>query len=125
MSWVYRNLIRPSLFARESEEIHEQTLQTLGWISRHSPFPDLLRTFFQSSKCPVNLWGYTFPNPLGLAAGMDKYAAALPCWEALGFGFTEIGGITKYQQDGNPAPRLFRLPEDNALINRMGFNNPG
>lgn len=66
-----------------------------------------------------------FSNPLGLAAGMDKKAEAMRGWETLGFGFIEIGGITEHQQDGNPKPRMFRSPKHKALINRMGFNNPG
>jgi dihydroorotate dehydrogenase len=73
----------------------------------------------------MDLFGLTFPNPVGLAAGMDKFAAAVPAWAALGFGFTELGGVTWHPQPGNPAPRLFRAKADRALINRMGFNNPG
>jgi dihydroorotate dehydrogenase len=76
-------------------------------------------------ELPVELFGLTFPNPVGLAAGMDKAAAAVPVWKALGFGFTELGGVTCHAQPGNPSPRMFRAIADEALINRMGFNNPG
>lgn len=74
---------------------------------------------------PVTAFGLQFPNPVGLAAGMDKYAAAVPAWESLGFGFIELGGVTFHPQPGNPQPRLFRAIADGALVNRMGFNNPG
>lgn len=71
------------------------------------------------------MWGLRFPNPVGLAAGYDKWGAAIPGWQGLGFGFVEIGTVTAEAQEGNPAPRVFRLPEDRALINRLGFNNDG
>ena len=71
------------------------------------------------------LFGLNFPNPIGLAAGMDKNGVALPAWAALGFGFIEIGTVTAKAQPGNPEPRIFRLPEQQALINRLGFNNDG
>lgn len=74
---------------------------------------------------PRTVAGMHFPNPIGLAAGMDKNGLALPAWEALGFGFVEIGTITHLPQPGNPKPRLFRYPEQQALINRLGFNNDG
>jgi len=71
------------------------------------------------------MFGLNFPNPIGLAAGMDKFAAAVPVWEQLGFGFIELGGVTWHAQPGNPAPRMFRAMADEAIVNRMGFNNPG
>jgi dihydroorotate dehydrogenase len=71
------------------------------------------------------VFGLTFPNPIGLAAGLDKNGVALPAWAALGFGFIEIGTVTAMAQPGNPKPRIFRLPEQKALINRLGFNNDG
>jgi dihydroorotate dehydrogenase len=74
---------------------------------------------------PVEVFGLKFPNPVGLGAGMDKDAVAIPAWEAMGFGFVEIGAITYYPQDGNPKPRVFRIIKENAVINRMGFNNKG
>jgi dihydroorotate dehydrogenase len=79
----------------------------------------------RDARLTIKLWGLEFPNPVGLAAGFDKNALALPAWPALGFGFVEIGSVTALGQPGNPKPRLFRLPEDQAIINRMGFNNDG
>jgi dihydroorotate dehydrogenase len=125
MSWLYRTLARPLLFTQESESIHNHTLTSLGWISRHEMAREAIASFFEAPQLPVSLFGLTFPNPVGLAAGMDKFAAALPAWAALGFGFAEIGGVTCHPQAGNPDPRLFRVAESEALINRMGFNNPG
>jgi dihydroorotate dehydrogenase len=125
MSWFYRKLIRPPLFTQDSEEIHNRTLNVLGRASRHEVVCDALNAFYGAPDLPVELFGLKFPNPLGLAAGMDKHAIALPVWEALGFGFVELGGVTWYPQPGNPAPRLFRAIADEALVNRMGFNNPG
>jgi dihydroorotate dehydrogenase len=80
---------------------------------------------FAAPRLPVEVFGLKFPNPVGLAAGMDKQAAAVPIWEQLGFGFCELGGVTWHPQPGNPKPRMFRVVDDGALINRMGFNNPG
>jgi dihydroorotate dehydrogenase len=74
---------------------------------------------------PSQVFGLRFPNPVGLAAGMDKQAEAVPAWAAVGFGFSELGGVTWHAQPGNPAPRMFRAIPDQALVNRMGFNNGG
>jgi dihydroorotate dehydrogenase len=125
MSWFYRAAIRPLLFAQESEEIHNRTLAVLGQASRTGWGCDALASFYAAPALPVDRFGLHFPNPVGLAAGMDKQAAAVPAWEALGFGFCELGGVTWHAQPGNPAPRMFRAPADGALVNRMGFNNPG
>lgn len=125
MSWFYRTFIRPALFAQESEEIHNRTLAALGWASRQESVCDALAAFHAAPALPVEAFGLKFPNPVGLAAGMDKHAAAAPVWPALGFGFSELGGVTWHAQPGNPAPRMFRAVADEALINRMGFNNPG
>ena len=125
MSFLYRHCLRPILFTQDSEKIHDRTLKFLGWASRR---PSLLRVAekcFGAPELPVELFGLKFPNPIGLAAGMDKQAAAVPMWEKLGFGFCELGGVTWHSQPGNPHPRMFRAVEDEALINRMGFNNPG
>jgi dihydroorotate dehydrogenase len=97
----------------------------LGWASRHETVCEALAAFYAALPLPVEAFGLKFPNPVGLAAGMDKHAAAAPVWPALGFGFSELGGVTWYAQPGNPAPRMFRAVADEALINRMGFNNPG
>ena len=125
MSWLYRNCIRPALFSLESEAIHNRTLAALGWASRHEIVCEAATTFFAPPPLPVAVFGLRFPNPVGLAAGMDKQAAAAPIWPALGFGFSELGGVTWHAQLGNPAPRMFRAVADEALINRMGFNNGG
>ncbi len=125
MSWLYRHLIRPVLFAQEAEQVHDRTMRALNWASRHELVCDALESFFGAPPLPIELFDLKFPNPVGLAAGMDKYAAVLPAWAALGFGFTELGGVTRHAQPGNPPPRIFRAIEDEAIVNRMGFNNPG
>jgi len=125
MSWCYRRLIRPVLFARDAEQIHGRTLRALGWAGRHELIGDVLESFFGAPDLPVELFGLRFPNPVGSAGGMDKFAEALPAWAALGFGFTELGGVTWHAQSGNPPPRLFRALAEEAIVNRMGFNNPG
>src|SRR2546425_11587385 len=108
MSWGYRRLIRPALFAQDAETVHERTMSALGWASRQELVCDALESFFGAPPLPVEVFGLTFPNPLGLAAGLDKYADALAAWEALGFGFSELGTVTWHPQPGNPRPRLFR-----------------
>ncbi|HYT60231.1 MAG TPA: quinone-dependent dihydroorotate dehydrogenase [Haliangiales bacterium] len=125
MSWLYRNFVRPALFTLDSEEIHNRTLRLLGWAGRRPVLRDALASFCGAPQLPIELCGLHFLNPVGLAAGMDKQAEAVPVWEALGFGFVELGGVTWQSQPGNPAPRLFRAVAEGALVNRMGFNNPG
>lgn len=125
MSWLYRTIARPVLFSLDSEEIHNLSLAALGQVSASPLGREMLESFYGLPELPVELWGLRFPNPVGLAAGMDKAATALPAWAALGFGFAELGGVTRHAQPGNPRPRMFRLVPDQALINRMGFNNPG
>lgn len=87
--------------------------------------PLLADACYGAPDLPMALAGLKFPNPIGLAAGMDKAAAAVPMWERLGFGFAELGGVTRHAQTGNDTPRMFRAVTDRALVNRMGFNNPG
>ncbi|HWX22230.1 MAG TPA: quinone-dependent dihydroorotate dehydrogenase [Candidatus Binatia bacterium] len=125
MSWFYRCLLRPVLFTQNAEEIHNRTMAALGWASRHELVAGALESFFGGPELPIEVFGLRFPHPVGLAAGMDKYAEALPIWQALGFGFTELGAVTWLSQPGNPPPRVFRAIRDEAIINRMGFNNPG
>ena len=125
MSWFYRRLLRPALFAQEAEHVHDFTLNGLAWVSRHELVGDALAGFFAAPALPVTVAGLRFPNPVGLGAGMDKLAAAVPAWAALGFGFSELGGVTWHPQPGNPPPRVFRAPADEVIVNRMGFNNPG
>ncbi|TNC97026.1 MAG: dihydroorotate dehydrogenase (fumarate) [Gallionellaceae bacterium] len=115
------NLLRPALFTLDPETAHDATLTSLNTahclgLSRLIPKPqDDVR----------NVMGLNFPNPVGLAAGLDKNGDCINGLAALGFGFIEIGTITPRPQPGNPRPRLFRLPEAKAIINRMGFNNHG
>lgn len=125
MSWWYRTFLRPALFAQDSESIHNRTVKGLERLSRWPLLCDAVGSFLRAPPLPVELWGLKFPNPIGLAAGMDKNAEALPAWEALGFGFTELGAVTWHAQPGNPLPRVFRAIPDRALVNRMGFNNLG
>jgi dihydroorotate dehydrogenase len=125
MSWFYRHLLRPALFTQDSEQIHNRALSALALASRHPTLCEALAAFYGAGELPVKLFGLHFPNPIGLAAGMDKHAAAVPVWASVGFGFSELGGVTWHPQPGNPSPRMFRAIPDEALINRMGFNNAG
>ena len=102
-----------------------QTCALPIWASRCSGARKLAQALFETPPLPVETLGLRFPNPVGLAAGMDKQAVAVPLWEALGFGFSELGGVTAHAQPGNPQPRMFRHVADGALVNRMGFNNGG
>ena len=115
------------LFLLEPEKAHELTLKALALWSGCGPLLEVPARFLrvEDPRLKVEVMGLTFPNPLGLAAGMDKDARALSAWWALGFGYAEVGTLTPRPQEGNPRPRLFRLLEDRALINRMGFNNRG
>ena len=124
MKNAYERLVRPLLFAIDPETAHHFTIACLRTASRIDPVLRALMCFRPEPK-PRNLFGLTFPNPIGLAAGLDKNGVALPAWTALGFGFIEIGTVTAKAQPGNPKPRIFRLPEQHALINRLGFNNDG
>ncbi|TDU69386.1 dihydroorotate oxidase A [Prosthecobacter fusiformis] len=115
-------LMKPWLFRMDAERAHEWTTRMM----RLSHSLGLLTVGQEKiPQKPVECLGLRFPNMLGLAAGMDKSASAVEAWSALGFGFVEVGTLTPRPQPGNPKPRLFRLPEHDALINRMGFNNPG
>lgn len=125
MGWIYRHIVRRVLFQQESEAVHDFTLNGLAAVARSPFLLNVLESFCGAAPRPVRLWGLDFPNPVGLAAGMDKRAAALPAWAAMGFGFCELGGVTWHAQPGNPQPRMFRAVGEGALINRMGFNNPG
>lgn len=110
-------LIRPFIFAQDAETAHETSLELLNTFRYLIP-----NTLHQK---PVHVMGLEFPNPVGLAAGMDKNADYLPGLERLGFGFIEVGTVTPRPQAGNPKPRLFRLTKQKSIINRMGFNNKG
>ncbi|MEE6310205.1 quinone-dependent dihydroorotate dehydrogenase [Plantactinospora veratri] len=124
---VFDRIVRPVLFrlgGGDAETAHEWTLRRLAGLSRSPAALAVLRARYAVSA-PRTVFGVRFPNPVGLAAGMDKDGAALPAWPALGFGFVEVGTVTAHPQPGNPRPRLFRLPSSAAVINRMGFNNAG
>ena len=125
MSWWYRRLIRPILFSQDAEQIHRCIVGGLAWASRNKLACEVIESFFGSRELPSRVFGLSFRNPIGLAAGMDKDAEAPPAWAALGFGFSELGGVTWHPQTGNPPPRLFRAIADEVIINRMGFNNAG
>ena len=120
----YERLVRPLLFSLDPETAHHLALRTLRIASRLPLALRLLHRFQPPAK-PKTLFGLSFPNPIGLAAGFDKNGVAIPAWAALGFGFVEIGTVTAKAQPGNPRPRIFRYPEQEALINRLGFNNDG
>jgi dihydroorotate dehydrogenase len=97
----------------------------LGFAARHRLLTGLAAALYAAPELPVELFGLRFPNPVGLAAGMDKLAQAVPVWPALGYGFSELGGVTWHPQPGNPLPRVFRAIKERAVVNSMGFNNPG
>ncbi|MGE3318751.1 MAG: quinone-dependent dihydroorotate dehydrogenase [Candidatus Berkiella sp.] len=118
---MFYQAIRPLLFAADAESSHNATLWMLK-VLHHVGFFHHPKPIVQNS---IECFGLHFANPLGLAAGLDKNAECVPAWGAMGFGFIEVGTITPKPQLGNPKPRLFRLPEDQAIINRMGFNNKG
>lgn len=111
-------LARPFLFSLDAETAHEFTLSTLRRTQ------GLMPACAHAGR-PVNVMGIDFPNPVGLAAGLDKNGECIEAWGKLGFGFVEIGTVTPRPQPGNPKPRMFRLPEAMGIINRMGFNNHG
>jgi dihydroorotate dehydrogenase len=115
------SLARPLLFSLDPEKAHDLTLPTL----RFAASAGLTRLLPKPAPDPRTVMGLTFPNPVGLAAGLDKDGAYIDGLAALGFGFIEIGTVTPRAQPGNAKPRMFRLPEADALINRMGFNNGG
>lgn len=120
----YKKIVRPCLFRFDPEKVHEFTMHQIGWARYAKP---LMKWFFceENPKLSQSIWDLTFRNPLGLAGGLDKNAVCADIWELFGFGFFEIGTITPRPQTGNPKPRLFRYPEMQAIVNRMGFNNDG
>ena len=121
----YRMFGRPILGLIDSERAHGIGLSTLSKLERTSMGRGFLKSLYQPPEVPTNVFGLSFSHPLGIAAGFDKKAAALSAWPSLGFSWMEYGGITRFPQDGNPKPRMFRANKENALVNRMGFNNPG
>ncbi|GAB4156186.1 MAG: quinone-dependent dihydroorotate dehydrogenase [Cyanobacteria bacterium J069] len=136
---IYKQGLRPLLFAglkADPEWLHLRLIETLSGIAtadatRNPPLTPWLRQQCRRAFCSDHpslsqtLWGLTFPNPVGLAAGFDKDGRVAHLWQDFGFGFAELGTVTLHAQPGNPRPRLFRLPQDQAALNRMGFNNQG
>ncbi len=133
---IYQLAVRPLLFSAfkaDPELVHKQSLALLHSIDSTptSPLSKLAKASFQQYFCRAerqleqSLFGLSFNNPVGLAAGFDKDGIAAGMWQYLGFGFAELGTVTYHPQPGNPQPRLFRLPQDRAALNRMGFNNLG
>ncbi|HZI68508.1 MAG: quinone-dependent dihydroorotate dehydrogenase [Ginsengibacter sp.] len=120
-------LIRSILFWFDAEKVHYFAMNMLAFFCRIPFARNVLKTIFtpKNSELSKEVLGLNFSNPVGLAAGFDKNAKYLYELDTLGFGFVEIGTVTPLPQEGNPKPRLFRLPKDKALINRMGFNNEG
>ena len=120
---VYSALARPVLFTFDAERAHDLTMAAL----RSSIAPAVLSLTAppDDPRLHQQVFGALFRNPIGLAAGLDKQGTAIPAWAALGFGFAEIGTVTPRPQSGNPRPRLFRLRDDHAIINRFGFNSEG
>ncbi len=124
---LYKNLLRPLFFLIDPEKIHHLVFKLIKFSQSIPGAKFLTRNLFvvKNPKLERTVFGITFPNPIGLAAGFDKDARLYKELSNYGFGFIEIGTITPLPQDGNPKPRMFRLPLDSGLINRMGFNNKG
>jgi len=121
---AYERFVRPLLFSINPETAHHFTIAVLRRASQVDLVLRALK-FFEPLPKPKAVFGLTFRNPIGMAAGFDKNGVALPALAALGFGFIEVGTVTAKPQPGNPKPRIFRFPEQAALINRLGFNNEG
>ena len=124
---MYKQRLRPLLFKFDPELIHEITLEWLSRAGKFSPVLALLKNIYgnRTADLPVEVMGIQFPSPVGLAAGLDKDARCISALSSFGFGHLELGTVTPKPQPGNPAPRLFRIPEYRAIINRMGFNSSG
>jgi dihydroorotate dehydrogenase len=128
MGWLYQHAIKPVLFRTDPESAHELAVHSLALLGRVRPLCALLERLHRlppATHRPVACLGLQFPNAVGLAAGFDKNGFAWPAAAALGFGHVEIGTVTLHAQPGNPKPRAFRYPAEEAVINRMGFNNHG
>ncbi|MCR5454549.1 MAG: quinone-dependent dihydroorotate dehydrogenase [Bacteroidales bacterium] len=124
---MYKHIIRPIFFLFNPEKIHGFTMGVLSVLQKVRIFNPLVRALYQCKdpKWERTVFGIKFPNPIGLAAGLDKDGEAIDMLGFLGFGFVEVGTVTPVAQPGNPKPRLFRLKRNKGLINRMGFNNNG
>ncbi len=124
---MYKHIIRPILFLCNPEKIHGFTIKLLRFFQKIRIFNPLIKLLYQKtdSKYEKEVFGIKFPNPIGLAAGLDKDGEAIDMLGMMGFGFVEVGTVTPVAQPGNPKPRVFRLKRNQGLINRMGFNNNG
>ena len=122
---VYRLVVRPFLRFLDSERTHGVSIKIGAGLASTMVGQKMLGSLYGTPSLPTEAFGMSFRHPVGLAAGMDKKCEALSLWPSVGFAWTEGGGVTYHAQDGNPKPRMFRSDSDNALINRMGFNNPG
>src|SRR5947208_3480426 len=123
---IYRSILRPILFKLPPETAHELALGSLASLLSLRSMKEIVASRYETSSFgKLNRFGLEFDNPVGLAAGFDKNGRAADALSSLGFGFVEVGTVTNQPQSGNEKPRLFRLPEDHALINRLGFNNCG
>lgn len=125
---LYRHVLKPGFFKMDPETAHHWTIGGLSAIGKIPGGLNLLDMMYGVQETPdlsMDLWGIRFPHPIGLAAGLDKNGQAVQAFSSIGFGFVEVGTVTPKPQPGNDSPRLFRLPSDEALINRMGFNNLG
>jgi len=122
---MYKSIIRPFLFLLDPEKVHHLVFVLLRFSFKIPFVPLFVKRFYSQQTNPVTLFGITFPNRVGLAAGFDKDAKLFEELACFGFGHIEIGTLTPLPQTGNPKPRMFRLPTDGGLINRMGFNNEG
>ncbi|SVA04918.1 uncharacterized protein METZ01_LOCUS57772 [marine metagenome] len=125
MGLAWRALASPTLKLIDSERAHSLSLSILSSFGERSSGQYLMNRLYRTPELPIEVFEKLFQHPLGLAAGFDKGAEALLSWSALGFSWSEYGGITRYPQDGNPKPRMFRANKDKALVNSMGLNNPG
>jgi dihydroorotate dehydrogenase len=124
---LYKSVLKPLLFSLDPESAHHFTFSTIKNLFKIPGVSAEVKAQYclKNPKLERTVFGINFPNPVGLAAGLDKNANLFDELSCLGFGFIEIGTVTPIAQDGNPKPRMFRLPKDEALINRMGFNNDG
>lgn len=118
-------LANPTLKLIDSERAHSRTISLLSSFGENPTGQYLLNQIYRSPELPIEVFDMLFHHPLGLAAGFDKGAEALLSWPALGFSWSEYGGVTRFPQEGNPKPRMFRAHKDRALVNNMGLNNPG
>ncbi len=126
MGFVYEKIARPVLFRQDPEKAHDLATTSLEYLGHLGSLCRLLERYNAPRRSqPFELFGLEFPNPVGLAAGMDKNGRFWRAMGALGFGFAEIGTVTYHKQPGNEKPRIFRYPEQRGIINRMGFNNEG